>query len=113
MIEAGKLDRRIKVQRATVSRNEMGEEVAAWADVAEIWAGVTPVSDGEKFRAAQVGAEITSRFIVRHSSLTASISAEDRILYQGRVYDIQGSKEIGRREGYEITAGAQADVAAG
>lgn len=110
-MQAGKLDRRIQIQRATITQNDFGEEVHAWGQIAEVWAGVTPVSDTERFRGSQVGAEITTRFVVRYSGQARDVTAEDRIVYEGRVFDLVGIKELGRREGYEISAIAKADAA--
>lgn len=107
---AGNLDRRITIQRATYTQNALGEQIiATWNTLATVWAEVMPVSDGERIRALEVSAEITTRFRIRYSSTVASVNPKDRISYDGRVYDISGVKEIGRREGLEITAAARAD----
>lgn len=70
-----------------------------------VWASKTPVSDGERFRAGEVAQDMTDRFVVRYSALTASITGADRLICEGVTYGILGRKEIGRREGFEITAG--------
>lgn len=109
MPESGKLDRRIVIQRATLVRNAFGEQIETWGTLKEVWAGVRPVSDGERMRAREVAAEITTRFVVRYSAQLSDLSPKDRVLYQGRVFDIIGLKELGRREGWEISANARAD----
>lgn len=71
-----------------------------------VWASKTPVSDGERFRAGAVAQDMTDRFVVRYSALTASITGADRLTCEGVTYAVIGRpKEIGRREGFEITAG--------
>ncbi len=40
----------------------------------------------------------------------SDIDPKDRVRFEGRVYDIVGVKEIGRREGLEITAVARPDT---
>ena len=61
-------------------------------------------------RAAQVGASVTTRFVVRFDSLTKTLTAADRIVYDGKVYAISGLKETeGRRDGIEITASTGTD----
>ena len=109
-MKAGDLDRRVTFLRATSEPNELNELIETWAPLATVWAGVTPASDGERLRAQQVGAYITARFLIRYSALAATITAQDRILYGGRTYGISGAKEIGRREGFEITAAGEADA---
>jgi head-tail adaptor len=69
-----------------------------------VWASKTPVSDGERFRADTVMRDMTDRFVVRWSEFTAGITGSDRLECEGVVYGIAGRKEIGRREGIEITA---------
>lgn len=110
-MQAGKLDRRLTLRRKTTTTDEFGAEIATWADVATVWASKQDVSDGERVRAQQVGARITTRFQVRWGSVTKTISAEDQVVCEGVLYEVTARKEIGRREGVEITATAQADVA--
>lgn len=108
-MSAGERDRRIVIQRATTSTNAFGEEIPTWATLATVWAKRTPVMDGERWRAGEVAATITERFLINWSSTVASVSAKDRISYNSRIYDIAGVKEIGRRESIEITAAARDD----
>lgn len=105
-MEAGKLDRRIAIERAIKTTDAVGGEVLSWLPLATVWASVAPISDGERWRAAEVSAGVTTRFQIRWG---AAVTVEDRILYDGRVYEIVGVKEIGRREGQEITASARAE----
>jgi SPP1 family predicted phage head-tail adaptor len=101
---AGKLDRRITLERYTETVNEWNEPITGWTSLGQRWASKEDVSDGEKVRAAQVGASVSTRFQVRYDSLTSTITAADRLSYDGVQYQISGTKEIGRREGIEITA---------
>ena len=101
------LDRRVQFLRAGMIDDGLqtrpGPHVPYGSPVA---ASKTPVSDGERFRAGTVAQEITDRFVVRYSALTASITGADRLVCEGVTYGIAGRKEIGRREGFEITAKA-------
>ena len=106
---AGALDRRVVLQRATTTKDAFNADVDAWSDLATVWASKHDISDGERTRAAEVGAVITSRFQVRWSSALADLSARDRLLYAGVDFNITAVKEIGRREGLEITAAARAE----
>ena len=105
-LAAGDLDRRITFERAIGTTDDLGGEVHNWGEHATVWAQVLPISDGERWRAAEVAASVTTRFRIRWG---AGVTVEDRIAYDGRIYDIVGVKEIGRREGQEITAAARAD----
>lgn len=108
-MEAGKLDRRVQFRRFTLIDDGFAQ-VESWVDYGSaVWAERRLVSDREQVAAAQVAARITARFVVRWSDRTGAITPKDRLICEGREYDITGVKEIGRREGVEITAAARAD----
>ena len=106
---AGTLDRRLQFSRATFSDDGLSS-VETWADWGQpVWASKVDVSDGERWRAGSVAAQITTRFRVRYSAFTADLSPKDRLTCEGTTYDITGIKEFGRRDMLEITAAARAD----
>lgn len=113
MVGAGILDRRITIQRATVDRNALNEPIETWGTLATVYAGAADASAGEAYRAQEVGAQITTRFTVRHSSTTATITPTDRISYGGRLYNITAVREKAgtRNRWIEIDAVARADAA--
>lgn len=106
MIAAGKLDRRITLQRATSSQDEAGQSIPAWSKVAEVWAQVLPLAAREPFQADQRAAWVDTKFVIRYR---ADVGPLDRVLYGGRTYDVVGVQEIGRREGLELLAYARAE----
>lgn len=110
-MEIGALDRRIQFQRANIIddgyQSRPGPHVAYGSPV---WASKTPVSDGERFRADTVARDMTDRFVIRWSDWAAGITSADRLVCDGVSYGIIGRKELGRREGIEITAGRVDDV---
>jgi head-tail adaptor len=104
------LDRIAQFRRATLSDGPLGQ-VETWAD----HGGTVPVSkadvsDGERWRAGEVQAHITTRFRLRWSGFSAGLTPRDRLICEGREYDISAIKEVGHRGGFlEITAAARAD----
>lgn len=100
---AGKLDRRITIERFALV-DDGYQEVSQWAPVAELWASATPISDGERWQAGQTQAFVSMRFVVR---FRPDITTKDRVLYDGKVFNIVAVKEIGRREFTEITGGTE------
>lgn len=108
-MQAGNLDRRITLQRATVTRDEYNAEVSTWATLATVAASYEPIKDGERFRAGERAADMSTRFQVRYSSDVSGLTAEDRLIFEGRTYEIEHVKEIGRREGLELTTVARGD----
>ena len=107
---AGRLDRRITILRATVAADIFNEQVETWGTLAVVWAHAAPVMDAERQRAGETLASKSYRFTIRYSSDIADIDPRDRVTFDGRTYDVQGVKEIGRREGLEITATARAET---
>ena len=111
-MDAGALDRRLTIRRATRTQNALGETVETWADVATVWASkvdkATAEADARGSGEARA-ATITTHFAVRWSATTATVSALDRVVCAGRDFDVHGVREIGRREGLEIIAMARAE----
>lgn len=106
MSGAGDLDRRIIVERFSATTNGLNEEVKTWATFINVAAGRSDVSDGERFAAGQVGASLMSRFKIRSSINAKTVTPEDRISYDGDLWNILGIKETkeGRNRFLEITA---------
>lgn len=111
-MDAGTLDRRITLLRAVAFDGDLEPEVV-WTPLAEVWAAFAPVRDDERVRAAAVGATLTARFTIRWAPDWADLSPADRLTFDGALYGISAVKEVGRREGLEITATAHAPQAAG
>jgi len=108
-INAGRLRWSLQLYRRATETGRGNTKIEAFRLLAEVKADKTDVSDGEKFRAAQVGASIETRFLIRRNPTTATIDSKDRCVCEGRHYEIVGVKDIGRRRGREITAVARTD----
>lgn len=110
-MEAGKLDRRIRLERFTeTGRDAYNAPIQGWVTLATRSASYEPLSDGEKFSASETAASASARFRIRWSAATASLNPKDRLVFEGGVWEILRVKELGRREGQEITAGSRADA---
>ncbi len=104
-MRGGKLDRQIILERYGISYDAFNQPIEGWAEIGRRWASKEDVSDGEKIRAAQVGASVSTRFRVRYDSLTWTLTGADRLICEGVEYQISGTKEgSGRRREIEITA---------
>lgn len=105
-----RLDRKITLERFTYTTDPgSGEQVKTWSNLASVWASKRDVSDSERVASAEVSAEISTRFQIRWDSRWSDLNPKDRVGYDGRTYDIVGVKELGRREGLEISAIARAE----
>lgn len=108
-MRAGPLDRRITLERFTSTRDVYNEEVQTWTTLATRSASFEPLSDGERFRASETAATASARFVIRHSTTVADLNPLDRLVFEGVTWQILRVKEIGRREGIEISATVRAD----
>lgn len=110
--QAGILDRRVTIQRATLTAGgDYNEPQETWSDLATLWARRADISATEAYRAQEVGAEITTRFTVRYSTLSATITPKDRLVFDGETFNITRTMEpVGTRNQWiEIHAVARAD----
>ncbi|MCB2130805.1 MAG: head-tail adaptor protein [Rhodobacteraceae bacterium] len=108
-MNAGRLDRRLQFQRATLSDDGFGSVEVFASHGSPVWASKKDVSDAERWRAGEVSAIISARFVLRSSAFSRGLTPNDRLVCDGVTYEISGIKEIARRQWIEITASARAD----
>ena len=108
---AGNLDRLITVLRSELIDTGFGMSPGPFEPVGTVPAHRADISDGERWRAAEVQASVTTRFTVRSSTFTRAIKPQDRISCEGLDYNISGIKQVPDRRGalLEITASARTD----
>jgi SPP1 family predicted phage head-tail adaptor/HK97 gp10 family phage protein len=93
-MEAGELDRKIRLERPDEDVSAYGENVITWISVGEVWAKVKGVGGYEAYAASQRYAEATHEFTVRFRK---DLTTKYRVSYQGQEFDILHLVEIGRR----------------
>ena len=108
-MQAGLLDRRVTLLRKTVTRGEANSPIDIWSSLATVWASRRDVTDIERLRADEIGAVLTTRFQIRYSPTVADLTPADRLSCDGRTYNIEGVRQLGREEGLEINASTRAD----
>lgn len=96
---AGPLDRRATLQRPVLSRGAAGEALTAWQTVATVWASKRDVRGREFLAAGMTQAEMETTIVIRYRD---DVAPTWRVVLDGRTYDIQGSAELGRRDGLEL-----------
>lgn len=105
-MEAGRLDRRVDLQRRSLAApNAHGEQVQSWATYATVWAQKLEGGGRETFIAQTTYAATDKRFRIRHRT---DVLTTDRLVCEGVSFDIIGVAEIGRREGLELFVRGQA-----
>lgn len=103
-MRAGKLDRRLTIRRYTASTDNFGGEAKTWGDVATVWAQQRPIRGDERFSVQQVAGRKVQTFHIRYYG---SLTTADRVLYEGREYNVTDVRELGRREVTEFDATAR------
>lgn len=110
-MRAGRMDRRIEIQGKTITPDAHGEETEGWATIATVWAEKRENGGSERFTAQQlIGSQVVT-FRFRWSNAVKVITSEHRILFDGRIYEIEGGpREIGRREGIEVDCSVRTET---
>ena len=86
-MRAGRLKHRITLQRYNVTKDEYGQDVESWVDIATIWADFLPKRSKEFYAEQQVNAELTAVISIRYRS---DFGERDRVIYVGRTYEVIG-----------------------
>jgi len=82
---AGKLNRRIKVRKRSITLDSYGEETIMYSVLATLWADVS-IRSGREFWAAQkINAELSGIIYIRYRT---DITEDMIIEYNGKYYEI-------------------------
>lgn len=103
------LDRRIRIERNTPAQDDYGQMIDNWSELVTLHSSWRRASARETLASSEVSATASDVFEIRWSRAWLDIGPLDRIVYDGRIYDIQSATEIGRREGIRIGALARAE----
>lgn len=126
-MKAGSLDRRVTIQRRTLTQSTSGETIETWANlVVRRPASMWPVKGEERFASPEETAYEQIEFRVRYSADVAALTPQDRIIHPAlttaqaadsgyviptrSIHDVLAAMEIGRREGVKIITQRRADV---
>lgn len=100
-MNAGKLDRIIRIERAHRVPGVAGSETIVWTSVATMRAELLEAEASEARDEHGVRSKATLAFRLR---FFPGITPDDRLIYDNRLLNIRSVKEIGRRRGLEIHA---------
>jgi SPP1 family predicted phage head-tail adaptor len=100
-MQAGKLDRTITLQRKAETVSATGATVTAWTTLATVRAEIVTASTSEFLTDFGEAENDDSTFRIRY---LAGITTADRIVYEGKAFNIKKIVEIGRRRGLELRA---------
>ena len=126
-MKSGSLDRRVTIQRRTVTISDSGDTIETWANLSvRRQASMWPVRGDERFASPAETAYEQIEFRVRYSAEVAALTPLDRIIHPAltteqaadsdyviptrSIYDVLAVPEIGRREALKIITQRRADV---
>lgn len=103
----GNMNRRLAIlRRVQTGTDDLNSPVYEWQAWRTVWAERVAKREDEQF-----SADLRQRYAVRRVifriSYLAGISEVDRLECEGVTYDVKGLRELGFREGTEITAESQ------
>lgn len=106
------MDRRITIQRRTVTTGADGGEVVTWADEREQWAERETPAATERFAERERVASADTLFKLRWNDavMDNTTTLNHRIMYRERWYEILAVVEIGRRDGIWIACASRTDM---
>lgn len=85
-MRAGMLRHRVEIQRRAEALDGYGQDTEAWLPVATVWAAIESLRGRELEAAATRLAEVSHKIRIRYRD---GIWPEMRVVYGGRVFDIQ------------------------
>ena len=97
-----RLDRRIIIESFTQAQDTMGHSAKTWSTFYECWASKMDKSGSEGLENARDTATRLTIWKIRHNPDYLPLE-KMRVNYESRYYDIEVVKELGRKEGYELT----------
>ena len=100
MIDAGALDRRIEILKATKTRSPAGQEQSVWTVAKTIYGQRLELRVADVARAAGRELALTSKFLIRYRS---DLTVADRIRVDGVTYSVLSIDEPDRRATMVIT----------
>ena len=110
-LSAGLLDREITLQTAATVQSDSGEVTYDWASATNrtIWAQWFAKGTRETFRFQREGSYLDGMFRV-YDITPRPTPDSSRILFEGRVFDLQGVTELGRGQGLDLSVVAHGEA---
>lgn len=110
-MRAGKLDRKITIQRKTTGSSGSGEPIETWSELSTRWASIKPLTGTERLVGENLVAKEQVEFRTRWAEVIADLSPQDRVIYPPtasptdlQIYNIVQASEVGRKEAMLILA---------
>lgn len=87
MLEAGTLNRPIKIQSQSTAQDAYGQQTTTWNDVVTCWASIKAATSKEVYAASGFTSQITHKITIRYQD--TPIRSNMRVAYRNRFFTIQ------------------------
>ena len=101
MMNAGRLDRRIIIQSKSIVVDTNGQPTNTWSTFLTVWSN--PV-EKDGFEKTDNNNRSTMRMVFFRIRYNSTITNEMRVVWEGKSYKIEDTKELGRQDGLIINA---------
>lgn len=93
-INPGRFNRKITIQKYTISSDSIGNQKATWADYKTVYADINGLYGQDYWAAAAQGQENTINFTIRWSKSLEQLAKDKdftlyRIVFDGNIYSIK------------------------
>lgn len=95
----GKMRYKVKLQKATTTRDAGGGVTESWTTLKEIWADIKPVSGSERYRQGKVQETLTHEITIRYRE---DLGTNYRIQYESRNFNIKSARNIDERDRFWV-----------
>ncbi|RWN34168.1 MAG: head-tail adaptor protein [Mesorhizobium sp.] len=103
----GNMNRRLVIlRRVQTGTDDLNSPVFEWQTLRTVWAEKINKKESEQY-APDLHQRYAVRLVTFRTRYFADISEVDRLECDGVTYDVKGLRELGFREGTEITAESQ------
>ncbi len=99
MIPTGDMDRRIVIQQVTVTKDSSLAPIESWTQFAKVWAKKQDFQQAVIRPDSEDTTVSRTRWTIRY---LPNLLNTYRVSWQGQIYRIIGTSEVGRQEGIEI-----------
>lgn len=100
------LDRRVTIEQRTTSPSATGHPAETWTVLDTVWAAKEDLGGTEGYRSQQIAAVASTRFTIRWRG---DVTPENRVRWDGRLYEIVQALEEGRQAWLQLLCNAQAE----
>ncbi|MGV3679675.1 MAG: phage head closure protein [Acidovorax sp.] len=97
MLQAGKLDKRVKLREPQIGKGTSGGIKAQWIDHPEMWASVRNLSGDEKPASSAAGGQTGMARTEITISYRPAVAAGWAVLYDGKLYIVKHVNDVMER----------------